>query len=37
MDIFILDAGANILRFRKAQDIAGNNIWILYTANDKTR
>jgi hypothetical protein len=32
MDIFILDSGANILQFRVAQDIAGNNIWVLYTA-----
>jgi hypothetical protein len=32
MDIFILDSGANILRFRTATDIAGNNIVLLYTA-----
>jgi hypothetical protein len=30
MDIFILDNGANILRFRTAMDLAGNNITILY-------
>jgi len=30
MDIFILDSGANILRFRTATDIAGNIIMVIY-------
>ena len=37
MDIFILDTGANLLRFRTAIDQKGNYIYILYTGDDTTR